>query len=168
MDRLLGVGSMKYALLALFFSCLASCQSAAAGDLVIRPTESVRSEYLWLALEPKRSHSRDGLTVVFWAMPDESLVAEDEVRLLGFAIVGIGDIGEIPVSFEVWGADLSPSESLFSGGASAPVLAFSPTNCGESEFCEPALASISLRQNGKQLDVVVNGSRVGCIRSRLQ
>jgi hypothetical protein len=167
MDRLLGSGSIRNALLALCFSCLASCQSAAAGELVIRPTESVSAEYLWLALEPQRNHSREGLVVVFWAMPDESLVVEDELKLLGFAIVGVGDIGEIPVSFEVWGSELTASEKLFSDGASGPALAFSRTSCGVKKLCEPVFASISLRLNGEHSDVFVNGSNIGSIRSRL-
>ena len=141
--------------------------SAHAAEFWVRPVEDVKAEYLWVADEPQRANATNGLTATLWAMPEESIVSEDGCALIGFAIVGMGDIGEIPVAFEIWGSNTRAAGIRRTLDGESIEIGLEASGCETPGGCgaKPVLVKIDRQQDARA--VLVDGKVLGLLKSRL-
>ncbi len=146
-------------------AALTSAQLAIAGELSIRPAGSLKPEYLWSAVEPNIFSGECGLVVAFWPASDESLVFKDDFKFLGFALVGLGDIGEIPVAAEIWAKGLAVAKNPVSEDETGIAINLVEIDCSGSQECERRKVAVSLLNRGDDSLVLIDGAEIGAIRS---
>lgn len=138
----------------------------ASRNLLVEPATHIEPEELWHSRDVQIYRSADGLVVGFWPAAAESAPVKKGKTLLGFAMVGRGDVAEQPVVFKVWGSGMVFADEVTAGFVkrkSLVALFFLPEQCVSADKCPDEIAVLSMRGNENSSTVYVNNEPVGVI-----
>ena len=137
-------------------------------DVAVATLQEIEPAELWHAAPPRHVVAPSGFALTFWAADAEGRTKQHGLERLGFALTGIGDVGEKPAGFFVLSRTSSTlvrtRVSTPSEGTTSVEMIFAPARCGDPRQCAKLEQSLRVNYNSATAVVTVNGKQVGVVR----
>lgn len=132
----------------------------------IQIIKSIPSHELWNAVEEKVYDGGAHGIVGFWELDPESGESQDDLNVIGFALMGTGDLAENPVAIRI----LSKADFKFDPITTEKmtrdnhrvILVFISATCKSTNSCSKSLINIGVDES--TLQVRVNNLLIGSVQ----
>lgn len=126
---------------------------------------SIGTDDMWRTADPTLLRSKAGLIVQFWPENEESQEQRGSWNAVGFALAGVGDIGEKPVAVRLWSREqvsYSSSASKSYQARRGKAALFFYRSCKTAVPCQKEIVAVVFRlESGEQ--VFMNNKQLGSI-----